>query len=118
MTKKTFEEVIEPGCGFDQALGGNFIEPAILANTGIVGDQGELFMLDRDSSSKFKGYEEKRDVLLLFGKECGRFVSWQDVLANPDFDQADQIMILPKWNNPLLWKGTVHFCKPNKQLEM
>jgi len=104
--------------GFDQASSGNFTEAAILAHSGIVGEEDELFMLNPKVSQDFNDFDEKIKILYQFAKTRGKFVSWRNALVNLDFNQTGQIVILPQWLNPEPWKGVVHYCFPNKGIEM
>lgn len=99
--------------GFEIPTEGNFHLPAMLAHTGIIGEEDKLYVLN----SEYKGtYKEKIGILYQFAKlnQAGRFTSWHDCLVDPNYDNTGKIMILPKWCNPVPWKREVNYCVPNE----
>ena len=107
-----------PDTGFEQILSGNFIVSAILAHTGIVGDEDTLLMIDPSLSKEFNDFVENEKILYKFGKMVGKqFVSWRLCLVDYDhFSQVGQIRLLDMWSDPFLWKGETIFCSPHKRI--
>jgi hypothetical protein len=99
--------------GFEIPAEGNFHLVAILAHSGIVGDEDELYILN----SEFEGtYKEQTYILVEFAKLQGKITSWHNCLVDPNYNNTNKIMILLKWCNPVPWKGEVNYCVPNKRI--
>lgn len=113
-----------PDQGFEKAANGNFVISAILAHSGIVGDDDVLLMIDPNICKDFDDYCENIKILYEFGKIFGAktgkgFVTWLDVLVDLDhLNQTGEVIILPKWKNLFLWEGGIVYCSPNKRIEM
>ena len=108
-----------PDIGFDQALNGNFTVAAILAHSGISGDEADLLVLDPNLSKEFDDFRENTNILYEFAKMTGkRFASWQDALVDTNFNQTGKVVVLQKWCKPVLWEREIIYCSPNKRIEI
>lgn len=108
-----------PDAGFEQALSGNFSIPAILAHSGIRGDEDILFILDPNLIEEFCDFEENTKILYQFSKMTGkRFASWQEALVDLNFNGTEQAVVMQRWMNPLPWTREIIHCSPNKRIEM
>lgn len=109
-----------PNQGFEKTSNGNFTISAIFAHSGIVGDEDTLFMIDPKLNEDFNDFHENIKILYEFGKMVGKqFVSWQDALVDLDyFNQTGEVLVLQRWMNPILWKGEIVYCSPNKRIQM
>jgi len=108
-----------PDQGFEQTSIGNFCISAFLAHTGIRGDEDTLLILNPSFSEDFNDFNENIHILYKFGKLANRqFVSWQDALVDLDhFNKTGEFLVLQKWSSPILWKGEIIICSPNKRIE-
>ena len=108
-----------PDAGFEQALSGNFTVPAILAHSGIRGDEDELLILDPDLIKEFCDFRENTSILYEFAKMTERrFVSWQNALVDLNFNGTGQVVVLQQWMNPIPWTREIIRCSPNKRIEI
>lgn len=108
-----------PDKWFEQRSEANFCVVAILAHSGIVGDEDDLLVFDPKLSQEFSDFGENIHLLYEFAKMRGkRFVSWQEALVDLNFNQTGEVMVLQKWCNPIPWDREIVYCSPNKRIEM
>ncbi len=61
-----------PDVGFEHAVSGNFTVPAILAHSGIRGEEDTLLILDPALLNDFPNFQENTIILYNFGKMAGK----------------------------------------------
>ena len=108
-----------PDGGFGQVSSGNFAVPAILAHSGIRGDEDALFILSPDLVKEFCDFRENMGILYEFAKMAGKqFGGWQDALVDLNFNGTGQVVVLQRWMDPIPWTREIIRCSPNKRIEM
>lgn len=107
-----------PDGNYEQAFRGNFNVAAIIAHSGIVGDEDDLLVLNPKLSQEFDDFRENTNILYEFAKMRGkRFASWKNVLVDLNFKQTGKVMVLQAWCNPAPWKREIVYCSPNRRIE-
>ncbi len=107
-----------PEVGFEHAVSGNFTVPAILAHSGIRGEEDTLLILDPAILNDFPNFQENTIILYEFGKMAGKqFVSWQDALVDLNYQGTEKTFVLQQWMKPIPWTREIICCTPNKRIE-
>ena len=85
------------------------------AHSGIIGDKDDLFILeptDHELNAK-QGVRTLYELAKLTGK---RFVSWQPVQVDLNFNQTGTIMVFHEFFGSWVWTDDVIRCTPNEKL--
>ncbi len=101
---------------FEKSKGGNFTEVAIVAHSGIVGDDDRIIIFNSRVDLPLN-FDTKVKILYEFGKLLDiPMISFQEAIVDLNFNQTGKILYCQKHFEPNIWNGEIIYCSPNDKL--